>query len=84
MAAILQVESTLTDRYQTTIPETEVVLSRAEPVDEHDPVLGQFLDFLACDIASHTEYLQLCTGLLEKWHADLRGTSNSRRFESAC
>ena len=74
MPAILEVESTLTDRYQTTVPETvrralrlgkrdkihytvhpggEVVLSRAEPHEGEDPVLGQFLSFLARDIASH-------------------------------
>ena len=79
MAATLEVESTLTDRYQTTVPETvrralqlgkrdkihytirpdgEVVLSRAEPSRECDPVLGRFLGFLACDIASHPERLQ--------------------------
>ncbi len=79
MAATLEVESTLTDRYQTTVPETvrralqlgkrdkihytirpggEVVLSRAEPSEESDPVLGQFLGFLARDIASHPERLQ--------------------------
>lgn len=79
MAATLEVESTLTDRYQTTVPETvrralqlgkrdkihytirpggEVVLSRAEPSEGYDPVLGQFLDFLARDIASHPERLQ--------------------------
>jgi len=75
MAATLEVESTLTDRYQTTIPETvrralrlgkrdkihyiiradgEVVLKRAV-ADESDPVLGQFLGFLARDIAEHPE-----------------------------
>lgn len=79
MAATLEVESTLTDRYQTTVPETvrralqlakrdkihytirpggEVVLSRAEPTEESDPVLGSFLGFLARDIASHPERLQ--------------------------
>lgn len=79
MAAALEVESTLTDRYQTTVPETvrralrlgkrdkihytirpggDVVLSRAEPSEENDPVLGQFLGFLARDIASHPERLQ--------------------------
>ncbi|MBI4757166.1 MAG: type II toxin-antitoxin system PrlF family antitoxin [Betaproteobacteria bacterium] len=79
MAATLEVESTLTDRYQTTVPETvrralqlgkrdkihytirpggEVVLSRAEPAEGDDPVLGQFLGFLARDIASHPERLQ--------------------------
>ncbi len=79
MAATLEVESTLTDRYQTTVPETvrralqlgkrdkihytirpggEVVLSRAKPPEEDDPVLGSFLGFLARDIASHPERLQ--------------------------
>ena len=79
MAATLEVVSTLTDRYQTTIPETvrralqlgkrdkihytirpggEVVLSRVEPPEESDPVLGSFLGFLARDIANHPERLQ--------------------------
>ena len=79
MAATLEVESTLTDRYQTTVPETvrralqlgkrdkihytirpggEVVLSRAKPSEEDDPVLGQFLGLLARDMASHPERLQ--------------------------
>ena len=79
MPATLEVESTLTDRYQTTVPETvrralrlakrdkihytirpsgEVVLTRAEASDGDDPLLGQFLDFLARDIASHPERLQ--------------------------
>ena len=72
MSATLEVESTLTDRYQTTVPETvrralrlgkrdkihyaiqstgEVVLTRAADA-EADPVIGQFLDFLARDIAA--------------------------------
>ena len=79
MPANLEVESTLTDRYRTTVPETvrsalrlgkrdkirysirpsgEVVLSRAEMPDGDDPVLGQFLDFLARDIVSHPERVQ--------------------------
>ena len=79
MAASLEVESTLTDRYQTTVPETvrralrlgkrdkihyairpggEVVLTRAGVQDSNDPVLGQFLAFLARDIASHPAQLQ--------------------------
>lgn len=79
MPATLEVESTLTDRYQTTVPETvrrvlklskrdkihyairpngEVVLTRAEASEDDDPVLGQFLGFLARDIASHPEHLQ--------------------------
>ena len=79
MPATLEVESTLTDRYQTTVPETvrralglgkrdkihysirpsgDVVLTRVEASSEDDPVLGQFLDFLARDIASHPERVQ--------------------------
>ena len=79
MSATLEVESTLTDRYQTTVPETvrralnlgkrdkihytirpggEVMLTRAEPSEECDPVLGQFLGFLANDITLHPERLQ--------------------------
>ena len=79
MAATLEVESTLTDRYQTTVPETvrralqlgkrdkihytirpggEVLLTRAESPQGDDPVLGQFLGFLARDIARHPERLQ--------------------------
>lgn len=79
MAATLELESTLTDRYQTTVPATvrralrlgkrdkihytirpsgEVVLTRAGASGGDDPVLGQFLGFLARDIASHPERLQ--------------------------
>jgi len=78
MAAPHEIESTLTDRYQTTVPETvrrtlklgkrdkihytirdgEVVLTRAEVTEGDDPVLGQFLGFLAGDIANHPERLQ--------------------------
>ena len=79
MPTIFDVESTLTDRYQTTVPETvrralrlgkrdkiqytirptgEVVLTRVEASDADDPVLGQFLGFLARDIANHPERLQ--------------------------
>jgi antitoxin PrlF len=79
MPATLEVESSLTDRYQTTVPETvrralklgkrdkihysirpsgDVVLTRANASENDDPVLGQFLGFLARDIASHPEHLQ--------------------------
>lgn len=85
MTATLEIESTLTDRYQTTVPEAirralrlgkrdkiqytirssgEVVLSRANEIGEADPVLGQFLDFLAHDMAAHPERLQ---GLSADW-----------------
>jgi len=88
MAATLEAESTLTDRYQTTVPETvrralglgkrdkirysvrpsgDVVLTRAEAPEGDDPVLGQFLGFLARDIASHPERLQaLDAGLVQR------------------
>lgn len=77
MTTRLEVESTLTDRYQTTIPETvrralrlgkrdkihyairpdgEVLLTRVSI--EEDPVLGQFLGFLARDLAEHPEQVQ--------------------------
>lgn len=87
MAATLEAESTLTDRYQTTVPETvrralklnkrdkihytirpsgEVVLTRADAPD-NDPVLGQFLDFLAADITRHPERLHsLDAGLVQR------------------
>lgn len=88
MTITLEVESTLTDRYQTTVPETvrralklgkrdklhyvirqngEVVLTRAATSEGDDPVLGQFLGFLANDIAAHPERLQgLDAGLVER------------------
>ncbi len=80
MPVVFEVESTLTDRYQTTVPETvrralrlgkrdkihytirpsgEVVLTRAVSSQGHDPVLGRFLGFLARDIASHPERLEV-------------------------
>lgn len=79
MHATLDAESTLTDRYQTTVPDTvrralklekrdkihysirpdgQVLLTRAEPAEPDDPVLGQFLGFLARDIADHPDRLQ--------------------------
>jgi antitoxin PrlF len=79
MSVTIEVESTLTDRYQTTVPETvrralqlgkrdkihysirpngDVVLTRATDAADSDPVLDQFLQFLARDIASHPAQLQ--------------------------
>ena len=88
MTLTLEAESTLTDRYQTTVPEPirralhlgkrdkiryclmpngDVVITRVENSDEADPVLGQFLNFLAHDIASRPERLKaLDGGLLER------------------
>lgn len=76
MTKILQAASTLTDRYQTTIPEQvremlhlskrdkltytiedngKVLISRAA---EDDPVLGNFLNFLAKDIKQNPSHVQ--------------------------
>ncbi|MBU6459642.1 MAG: type II toxin-antitoxin system PrlF family antitoxin [Proteobacteria bacterium] len=88
MSATLEAESTLTDRYQTTVPETvrrvlrlgkrdkirytirpsgEVVLTRVGSAGEDDPVLGQFLGFLAHDIANHPDRLQAVdAGLIQR------------------
>ena len=87
MTATLTVESTLTDRYQTTVPESvrralhlnkrdkirftlqpdgKVVLTRADD-SEVDPVLGQFLSFLAKDIAEHPQHVHaLSTDLVNR------------------
>ncbi|MHA6907549.1 type II toxin-antitoxin system PrlF family antitoxin [Ralstonia pseudosolanacearum] len=95
MPATLEAESTLTDRYQTTVPETvrralrlgkrdkihytirqtgEVVLTRADDDEAGDPVLGQFLRFLAQDIAAHPERLQgLDTSLVQRIHTLVGG-----------
>ncbi|WP_235375698.1 type II toxin-antitoxin system PrlF family antitoxin [Pseudomonas aeruginosa] len=94
MARALEVESTLTDRYQTTVPETvrralrlnkrdkihytirptgEVVLTRAE-AQEDDPLIGQFLNFLARDIATHPHHLQAVdSSLVARVHSLVAG-----------
>jgi antitoxin PrlF len=91
MSSTLEVESTLTDRYQTTVPETvrralklgkrdklhytvrptgEVILTRAETPEEDDPLLGQFLGFLAGDMARHPERLQaIDSGFVQRLQA---------------
>jgi antitoxin PrlF len=96
MAAPLEVESTLTDRYQTTVPETvrralrlgkrdklrysinpdgQVVLTRATAAEGVDPVLGEFLAFLARDIARHPERLRaLDPGLVRRIQSLVGGT----------
>ena len=74
----LETESTLTDRFQTTVPslvrqalhldkkdkikyaiqpDGSVVISRAEG-QESDPVLGEFLSFLARDMQAYPERLE--------------------------
>lgn len=79
MNAHIHAESTLTDRYQTTIPEPvrralqlgkrdklhysiqpggSVMLSKAVPEDEEDPVVLAFLDLIERDMIAHPERLQ--------------------------
>jgi antitoxin PrlF len=77
MQPILEAESTLTDRFQTTVPEAvrrvlqldkrdkihydirangEVTLTRVNSAE--DPVLGEFLDFLARDLSRNPEQIK--------------------------
>jgi len=79
MHSTLQFESTLTDRYQTTVPETvrhvlrlgkrdkihyviqpdgAVLMTRSAP-SEDDPVVGNFLEFLAQDMKKHPDQIQM-------------------------
>lgn len=79
MATTLELESTLTDRYQTTVPEGvrralklskrdkirysiqpdgAVLLTRAPILEPDDPVLGEFLNFLARDLAANPRHVQ--------------------------
>lgn len=95
MPATLEVESTLTNRYQTTVPETvrraiklgkrdkihytirpggEFVMTCVAVAEDDDPVLAQFLGFLARDIASHPERLQIVdAGLVQRLNALVGG-----------
>lgn len=88
MPAILEAESTLTERYQTTVPEPvrralrlgkrdkihftirpdgDVVLTRATEPTSVDPVMSQFLNFLAHDMVTHPERLAaLDAGLVQR------------------
>ena len=79
MAVIIEAESKLTERYQTTVPEAirralrldkggklrytirrdgAVVLSSAAASQVADPVMSQFLSFLARDMARHPQRLR--------------------------
>ena len=91
MSATLEVDSKLTERYQTTVPESvrkvlklhkrdtihytirstgEVVISRATPPAESDPVLEQFMAFLERDLVDRPERVQaLDEGLVRRIHS---------------
>lgn len=87
----LEAESTLTDRFQTTVPgpvrqalhlgkkdkikyviqsDGSVLMQRAETIDT-DPVLDQFLSFLAVDMQRHPEKLQPLTASMRQSVASL-------------
>lgn len=80
MPATIEIDSTLTDRYQTTVPEPvrralrlgkrdkirysiqsdgAVLMTRTALSPDSDPVLGKFICFLARDMASHPEQIQM-------------------------
>ncbi len=83
-------ESTLTDRYQTTVPDPvrkvlglnkrdriaytigsdgRVTISRAEDAN-NDPLLGQFLHFLATDIQQNPQHIKpVSSDLLDRIRA---------------
>ena len=82
----LEAESTLTDRFQTTVPgpvrqalrlgkkdkikyviqsDGSVLMQRVEPV-EADPVLAQFLSFLAADMRKHPEKLETLSASMQQ------------------
>jgi antitoxin PrlF len=82
----LEAESTLTDRFQTTVPSSvrqalhlgkkdkikyaiqsdgSVVMSRAE-AQESDPVLGEFLSFVARDMKARPEMLESLSASVRK------------------
>ncbi|WP_218309703.1 type II toxin-antitoxin system PrlF family antitoxin [Alteromonas antoniana] len=83
----LEAESTLTDRFQTTVPspvrqalhlgkkdkikyviqsDGSVIISRAHVAQESDPVLGEFLSFIASDMQAHPERLQPLTASMRE------------------
>ena len=91
MPTTIEIDSTLTDRYQTTVPEPvrralrlgkrdkirysiqpngAVLITRTAPSLDSDPVLGQFLEFLARDMALHPAQIQpLDANLISRIHA---------------
>lgn len=94
MNKVLHVTSTLTERYQTTIPESvrralhlakhdrieftiensgKVVLTR---VEEDDPLIGHFLQFLADDIKAHPKHVSsIDLALVKRANALVKGLS---------
>jgi antitoxin PrlF len=93
--SVMTVESTLTDRYQTTVPsevrkalglsksdklvysikaDGSVVVTKSVAEASQDPVLGNFLAFLARDISDHPERIKSVPADLQaRAHALVRG-----------
>lgn len=91
MSVTIEIDSTLTDRYQTTVPEPvrralrlgkrdkirysiqpngAVLMTRTALPQDSDPVLASFLGFLARDMASHPEQIQMLdAGLVSRIRA---------------
>ena len=100
MASVLQAESSLTDRFQTTVPglvrkalklgkrakiryalqaDGTVVMSRAVVEKQDDPVLGQFLSFLAADMRARPERIQAVSpAWLKRVRSLVRGVKSDR------
>ena len=88
---VIETESTLTDRYQTTIPapvRTALGLNKKDQiryvihqdgtvtitknvVEEEDPVLRKFLDFLATDMEANPQNIQALDSNLRERVSDL-------------
>jgi len=97
MSTTLELESTLTDRYQTTVPDGvrralrlgkrdkiryvvqpdgAVLMTRAATADEDDPVLGEFLRFVAQDIAANPRHVRAVGQKLRSRIRSLVGRAN--------
>ena len=93
--ASLEIESTLTDRYQTTVPDAvrrtlklrkrdriryvvrpdgAVLLTRAVAGEESDPVVGEFLAFLARDMKVNPTHIRgISPALLRRARSLVKG-----------
>jgi antitoxin PrlF len=69
MSSVFKVESTLTVRYQATVPDAvrrALPLGKRDAGEDDDPAMGAFLDFLAHDITAHPERLATMPPALAK------------------
>jgi antitoxin PrlF len=69
MSSVFKVESTLTVRYQATVPDAArraLQLDKRDASEDDDPAMGAFLNFLAHDITAHPERLATMQPALAK------------------